>query len=87
MNDVTDVICTLLLCKYPSIDAVYEYSVPWFQPRILCQKIEKSIYISKVIKIISHQALPEVFDRKADILGTETDLLWLGQTITMNDKH
>ena len=29
MNDVTDVICTLLLCKYPSIDAVYEYSVPW----------------------------------------------------------
>ena len=28
MNDVTDVICTLLLCKYPSIDAVYEYSVP-----------------------------------------------------------
>ena len=29
MNDVIDVICTLLLCKYPSIDAVYEYSVPW----------------------------------------------------------
>ena len=28
MNDVTDVICTLLLCKYPSIDAVYEYFVP-----------------------------------------------------------
>ena len=28
MNDVTDVICTLLLCKYPSIDAVYERTVP-----------------------------------------------------------
>ena len=30
LNDVTDVICTLLFCKYPSIDAVYEYSVPWW---------------------------------------------------------
>ena len=29
MNDVSDVICTLLLCKYPSIDAVYEYTVSW----------------------------------------------------------
>ena len=33
MNDVTGatgaVVFTLLLCKYPSIDAVYEYSVPW----------------------------------------------------------
>ena len=29
MSDVIDVICTLLLRKYPSIDAVYEYSVPW----------------------------------------------------------
>ena len=29
MNDVIDVICTLLLRKYLSIDAVYEYTVPW----------------------------------------------------------
>ena len=26
MNDVT---CSLLLCKYASIDAVYECTVPW----------------------------------------------------------
>ena len=32
MNDVSDVICTLLLCKYPSIDAVYEYTVPCTGP-------------------------------------------------------
>ena len=38
MNDVTDVICTLLLCKYPSIDAVYECSVPWW-PRGYPQKL------------------------------------------------
>ena len=28
MNDVIDVICTLLLRKYLSINAVYEYTVP-----------------------------------------------------------
>ena len=28
MSDVIDVICTLLLRKYPSIDAVYECTVP-----------------------------------------------------------
>ena len=35
MNDVIDVICTLLLRKYPSIDAVYEYSVPCSEDNLL----------------------------------------------------
>ena len=30
MNDVIDVLCTLLLRKYPSIDPVYEYTVLCF---------------------------------------------------------
>ena len=29
MSHVIGVICTLLLRKYPSIDAVYEYTVSW----------------------------------------------------------
>ena len=42
MNDVTDVICTLLLCKYPSIDAVYEYSVPCVSYKKITKIIESS---------------------------------------------
>ena len=52
MNDVSDVICTLLLCKYPSIDAVYEYTVPC----LVCLKK----YVNDVSKLASPASPPSV---------------------------
>ena len=44
MNDVIDVICTLLLHKYPSIDAVYEFT---FFLRMCGKVIE-----SKILRLV-----------------------------------
>ena len=52
MNDVIDVICTLLLRKYPSIDAVYQATLLWAKQKKSLWKFNIHVRLRKPSKTV-----------------------------------